>query len=123
MPRQTQLSVSIPQKKEEVPQQQVVVVDKGRGPCMGDCCPKLSRGCDQCFGCQGDYFMNPLCAYPGITGLTVEKPCLVFDEQWGGCGPCIGCFHDCPPVGSCPYYGGFWYPAFGDTFGTAPYRV
>jgi len=84
------------------PQPTVVVVPEKE--CMKGCCPVLSRGCDLCSNCCGDYYMNPMCESVGITGMLVARPCLVYDEQWGGCGECIGCKKDCDN-NFCPYPG------------------
>lgn len=83
------------------PQTNVVVVER---PCMENCCPKLSSGCDLCTRCCGDYYIEPMCNYVGITGLLYPDQCITFDERYGGCGECIGCDVDCPPVGYCPFY-------------------
>lgn len=77
--------------------------------CMKNCCPKLSAGCDCGVSCR-DFYFNPLCNFVGITGLLEENQCIVYDEQWGGCGTCIGCKDDCP-VDVCP---------FGNPFGSTP---
>lgn len=104
-PGKTQIAAVFPAPKPcPPPPQQPTIVVVPEQKCMKNCCPVLSKGCDLCSNCCGDYYMNPICQSVGITGLTVARPCLVYDEQWGGCGSCIGCKKDCGDAGFCPSY-------------------
>lgn len=96
----TQVLLKFPPPQK--PQTNIVVMPQQ--PCMKNCAPRLSAGCDLC-ACAGDYYFNPLCASVGITGMLTTAPCLVYDEQWGGCGNCIGCQKVCDGAGFCPYPG------------------
>lgn len=98
-----QIAAMFPPVKQPQPQQTVVIVPEQK--CMKNCCPILSKGCDLCSNCCGDYYINPICESVGITGLLNARPCLMYDEQWGGCGNCIGCQKDCDYAGFCPYPG------------------
>lgn len=88
---------------ENIQQQVQNMVPKMK--CMKNCPPKLSAGCDLCNTFCGDYYINPLCNYIGITGLLMDDQCIQFDERYGGCGECIGCARDCGPAGYCPWNG------------------
>lgn len=72
-------------------------------PCMRNGPPVLSAGCDLCVGC-GDYLLSDMCVSPGISGMMPVQPCFVYDEQWGGCGVCIGGPAVCTG-GICPWPG------------------
>lgn len=87
--------------KQQPPQ--TIVLEQ---PCLKGCPPKYSAGCDLGTSC-GDFYLNPLCNYVGITGG--PGSCIVYDEQWGGCGTCIGCDQSCPPSGYCPWNGNLPY--------------
>lgn len=104
-PNRTQIAAVFPAPKPCPKQQTVVVVPEQ--PCRKNCCPVLSRGCDLCSNFCGDYYMNPMCESIGITGMLYARPCIVYDEQWGGgsCTKCIGCEKDCGDAGFCPYNG------------------
>jgi hypothetical protein len=96
-------------KKEIVEVEKVVIVKEKceEKKCMKNCKPKFSAGCDCCPGrnyCHdyGNQICNPLCNYIGITGNMCKEQCIVFDEEFGGCGTCIGCDDSCP-VDPCPW--------------------
>jgi len=72
-------------------------------PCMRNGPPVLSVGCDLCVGC-GDFLMSGMCISPGISGMMPVQPCFVYDEQWGGCGVCVGGPIACSG-GICPWPG------------------
>lgn len=94
----TQVAAVFPAPK---PQQTVVVVPEQKP--FKNCCPVLSKGCDLFAGSCGDFYFNPICQSVGITGMLYARPCLVYDEQWGGAGECIGCKKDCDN-NICPRY-------------------
>ena len=87
------VSVVAPQVKvrqPEAPQTQVFV--QGCCPERG-CDPILSSGCDF-GGCGGfvttaDY--NPICYYPGISGLTSPDQCIMFPGMIDPSEKCVGC--------------------------------
>lgn len=99
MSSKTQVTAVFPAPKQQP--STVVVVQEQK--CMKGCPPVLSKGCELCSNTCGDYYINPLCSSIGITGLLVEDTCMVYDEQWGGCGTCIGCKKDCGDTGFCSY--------------------
>lgn len=92
MSKVAQMSVSFPKVKPE---------KKCDMKCTKNCPPILSQGCDDCCWC-GDYYINPMCNFVGITGLVEEDQCMMFDERYGGCGDCIGCVRECQGMGYCP---------------------
>lgn len=103
--KRAQIVTVVPKQKPAPAPQQPTVVVVPEQKCMKNCCPVLSVGCDLCSNCCGDYYFNPICNSVGITGLLNARPCLVYDEQWGGCGKCIGCEKNCDYNGFCPSYG------------------
>lgn len=112
----------IQQQPQPVINENIVIVNEQKRKCMDNCCPVLSTGCDLCSTCCGDFYRGGLCNSIGFTGLLTRNSCLVYDEQYGGCGECIGCKRDCPQIGPCPYYAGGWYGGYnaGNNFG-GPY--
>lgn len=85
----------------EQPKPQIINVIK-KEPCDAykPCGVTLSSGCNTV--CKGDYMLNPMCQYPGITGLIGPEPgCILFDGQIGT--ECVGCKTDCATFpGGCP---------------------
>ena len=100
----TQIAAVFPKPKPCPQQQPTIVVVPEQQP-LKRCCPVLSRGCDLCSNMCGDYYMNPICNSVGITGMLNARPCIVYDEMWGGAGSCIGCQKDCGDANFCPYQG------------------
>lgn len=98
----TQIAAVFPRPKPCPQQPTIVVVPEQK--CMKNCCPVLSKGCDLCSNLCGDYYMNPICESVGITGMLHARPCLQYDENYGGAGTCIGCKKDCQYDTPCPRY-------------------
>lgn len=113
--QKAQVLVKFPHKQPEKPccnkQQQVVVVHPEK-KCMKGCCPKLDNGNNYGVCCR-DTYLDRWCNNVGITGLLGKKQCIVYDEQWGGCGTCIGCKDDCKEIGICGYQGNFTNGGYG----------
>lgn len=63
--------------------------------------PVLDGGCNLAY-CPKDFYLDPLCNYPGITGLIDpdESPCILYDGQLGF--DCVGAADDCKLMGYCP---------------------
>jgi len=111
----TQIAAVFP-KQKPCPQQPTVVIVPEQQP-LKRCCPVLSRGCDLCSNFCGDYYINPICNSIGITGMLNARPCIVYDEMWGGAGNCIGCQKDCDDAGFCPYPGNRGYGPYSNGYG------
>lgn len=64
------------------------------------CPPILDAGCNTRY-CPKDFELDPLCNYPGITGIVDgEAPCILYHGQVDN--ECIGCKKDCRHPGYCP---------------------
>lgn len=59
--------------------------------------------------CAKDFYLDPLCNFPGITGMIGdEAPCILFDGQLDK--ECVGCKRDgCGLMGYCPIFMGRMY--------------
>lgn len=53
-------------------------------------------------GCRDAYY-GPICSYPGITGWFGKNYCIKFNNNYGGCLPCIGCMKECGAITACPF--------------------
>lgn len=115
----TQVLLAMPKPQQQQKVENIYVINEER-KCMKNCCPVLSTGCDISSTCCGNFYLGGICNSVGFTGLLVKNTCIVYDENWGGCGECIGCKKDCPQVGPCPYTAGGWFDNAGGA-GGAPF--
>lgn len=69
--------------------------------CIQDCAPIFESFGSTC-GCKDSQY-GALCDNVGITGWNGKNYCITFDQNYGGCAPCIGCKKDCEPVTACPF--------------------
>lgn len=83
----------------------VMIEQLPRRPQQATC----TKNCEPVFDSMGltcgckDAYVSPVCTYAGITGWYGKNYCIKFDQDYGGCLPCIGCKKDCDAVTACSF--------------------